>query len=149
MEFSTQIIGLDKFIKATDEARKNAADFSPLFERIYAEIFVPAMSETFLKEGPGWKPINPSYRRWKREMGYRLEVGRRTDDMRKAMALKSRTRGTVRQIKKHYAVFGTSLDYASDFDEERPLRNLAIKRISAFLTKEVANYILDPYRKTK
>ena len=147
--YTISIAGDKRLSDALKKTAAKARDLRPFFERIYTESFLPEMGETF--ETQPWKPLSPPYLQWKTQAGYPREIGQLTRAMIKSLTGTSRSRGTVKRISKLKATFGTSLDYASSFDRERPLMVHALPKIASYIDENISTYILEllNYKGTK
>ena len=143
--FDLEINGLDKLAKDLSVAKGKPKDLRSLFEDAYENSFTPEMADTFQDEGPGWKPLSAQWLRFKREGGYPTSIGQFTQALRRSLATKARTQGTIRRISKQEATFGTSLEHAAYFDAERPIfSNRTLTRLSGYLSENIARHIMKP-----
>ena len=142
--FDITIRGDKYLLRGLRQTVRNIRDLREFFKRVYDGSFVPSMAQVFSREGPGWKPLNPQYLAAKVAAGYRPEIGRRTDAMRKTLATRSRTPGTIRRIAKQEATFGTSLEYAGYFDAERDLLTSTAHEVAGYIEQNLPGYLLGP-----
>ena len=79
------IAGEEQYIRGFEATAAEAADMSEPLGQI-GDSLREAVAEQFLTEGSAgnyglWKPLNPSYERWKREQGYDGGILVRTGEM--------------------------------------------------------------------
>ena len=123
MVIEIHMAGAYRFARSFSRFASEVRDMSPAFELVHPQ-FLQMNKDNFRAKGKPhrWKPLTPRYAAWKRKHYPAMPLMRRRDRLIRSLTIGrgASERDAIKQIKKTWARFGTSVPYADYHQNPAP-----------------------------